>query len=95
MQRESKETEFYPDLPTPRLPLTLPLSKYTGTYFHPAYQNITIFLKDGALLAHRTKQTVSITEKLISTPELYKYSLNLYGHAIANSDILSHSGKEC
>jgi hypothetical protein len=56
----SDTPSFYPDLPSPRLPPTLPLANYTGTYHHPGYQNITIFLKDGALAANRTDITVSM-----------------------------------
>lgn len=35
-------TTFYPSLPSPRLPTTLPLSAYTGTYTHPGYQSLRI-----------------------------------------------------
>lgn len=35
-------TSFYPSLPSPRLPPTLPLSAYAGTYKHPGYQSLTI-----------------------------------------------------
>jgi hypothetical protein len=33
---------YYPNVPDPPLPLSLPLVNYTGTYFHPAYHNLTI-----------------------------------------------------
>lgn len=35
---------FYPSLPSPRLPTTLPLSAYAGTYTHPGYQSLRITL---------------------------------------------------
>ena len=35
-------TTFYPSLPSPRLPTTLPLSAYVGTYTHPGYQSLRI-----------------------------------------------------
>lgn len=56
--KQSDITGFYPDLPNPTLAPTLPLLNYAGTYHHPGYQNITIFLKDGALAANRTDTTV-------------------------------------
>lgn len=30
-------------MPSPPLPLSLPLSNYSGTYFHPAYSNVTLY----------------------------------------------------
>ena len=47
--------KFYPfeSRPNPPLTPTLPLQNYTGTYRHPAYQNITIFLEDNDLHANR------------------------------------------
>lgn len=39
---ENAITYFYPSLPSPRHPPTLPLSAYAGTYIHPGYQSITI-----------------------------------------------------
>ncbi|KAG4418237.1 hypothetical protein IFR04_008595 [Cadophora malorum] len=44
---------FYPNTPSPPLPATLPLANYTGTYFHPAYRNLTIYMKDDILHADR------------------------------------------
>jgi hypothetical protein len=35
---------LFPNIPSPTLPLSLPLESYTGTYSHPAYQNMTITL---------------------------------------------------
>jgi CubicO group peptidase (beta-lactamase class C family) len=37
-------SRFYPSLPSPPLPTTLPLSLYTGAYFHPGYGSVTIYL---------------------------------------------------
>jgi hypothetical protein len=44
---------YYPTIPTPPLPLSLPLHNYTGTYTHPSYHNLTIVLKDGKLHSDR------------------------------------------
>lgn len=35
---------LYPSIPSPIVPLTLPLRSYAGTYQHPAYKNLTIYL---------------------------------------------------
>ncbi|KAG0652787.1 hypothetical protein D0Z07_0667 [Hyphodiscus hymeniophilus] len=35
---------LYPHLPSRPLPLSLPLSSYAGTYRHPAYQTLTIYV---------------------------------------------------
>ncbi|OJJ44925.1 hypothetical protein ASPZODRAFT_134350 [Penicilliopsis zonata CBS 506.65] len=37
---------FYPSLPSPPLPTTLPLSLYTGTYLHPGYGSVTLYLDE-------------------------------------------------
>lgn len=56
-ERYEKALEnFYPN--SPRIAPTLPLANYTGTYFHPAYHNLTIMLKDGALAANRSDSAV-------------------------------------
>ncbi|KAG9236943.1 putative penicillin-binding protein [Amylocarpus encephaloides] len=41
---ENAPSIYYPSLPSPPFPLPLPLENYTGTYTHPAYQNLTIAL---------------------------------------------------
>jgi len=35
---------LYPSIPSPIVPLTLPLPSYAGTYQHPAYKSLTIYL---------------------------------------------------
>lgn len=45
---------FYPSIPHPPLQHSLSLSDYAGTYYHPAFRNLTIELKDGALFTNRT-----------------------------------------
>jgi hypothetical protein len=50
----------YPNIPNPRLPTTLPVQNYTGTYFNPGYNNITIEIKDGALYANRSDATLKV-----------------------------------
>ena len=34
---------IYPKRPSSIIPLSLPLSSYVGTYYHPAYQNLVIY----------------------------------------------------
>ena len=34
---------IYPNVPSPPLPLSLPLDNYTGTYEHPAYSRLTLY----------------------------------------------------
>ncbi|KAI0004426.1 beta-lactamase/transpeptidase-like protein [Xylariaceae sp. FL0662B] len=41
---ETAVQELYPDRADPPLPRQLPLEDYVGTYFHPAYRNVTIEL---------------------------------------------------
>lgn len=52
---------FYPSLPSPTLPTTLPLSAYAGTYSHLGYQTVTLYLDEGngiaSLRADRTSTT--------------------------------------
>ncbi|KAK9771568.1 putative Beta-lactamase/transpeptidase-like protein [Seiridium cardinale] len=40
--------DLYPNRSDPPLSRALPLKEYTGTYFHPAYRNITIEYSDAA-----------------------------------------------
>ncbi|KAH6647578.1 beta-lactamase/transpeptidase-like protein [Truncatella angustata] len=47
-QFDKAEDKLYPDRAQPPLPRALPLEEYTGTYFHPAYRNLTIALSDAA-----------------------------------------------
>ncbi|KAH8700965.1 beta-lactamase/transpeptidase-like protein [Talaromyces proteolyticus] len=50
---------FYPNLPSPTLPTAVSLQKYTGTYFHPGYQKVDIYLdkSSGVLRADREDTT--------------------------------------
>lgn len=41
---ETAVDELYPERADPPLPRTLPLAGYLGTYYHAAYQNITLEL---------------------------------------------------
>jgi hypothetical protein len=50
---EKAEERYYPTIPSPPLPLSLPLQNYTGTYNHPTYHNLTIIIKDGKLHSDR------------------------------------------
>jgi hypothetical protein len=52
--------KFYPDIPNPPIPHTLPLENYTGTYYNPGYRNVTIFEKDGALHINRQDATLKV-----------------------------------
>lgn len=47
-QFDKAKDELYPDRAQPPLPKALPLKEYTGTYFHPAYRNLTIDLSDAS-----------------------------------------------
>lgn len=38
------KSHFYPNIPAPPLPLSIAPSGYAGTYYHPAYHNMTIQL---------------------------------------------------
>jgi len=52
--------EIYPNLPSPRLIHSLPLSAYTGTYYHPSYRNFTLSEStstSGTLVGNRTDVT--------------------------------------
>ncbi|PKY04127.1 putative penicillin-binding protein [Aspergillus campestris IBT 28561] len=48
LERQMKEAvknarqTFYPTVPSPAPPPTLPIGKYTGNYWHPAYRQLTI-----------------------------------------------------
>lgn len=35
---------FFPSIPSPALPPTTPLTEYEGTYWHPGYQYLTVYL---------------------------------------------------
>ncbi|RDW94512.1 hypothetical protein BP5796_00275 [Coleophoma crateriformis] len=49
---------YYPHLPSPKLPLTLPIAAYTGTYHNAGYQNMTVTLtSEGSLHIDRTNAT--------------------------------------
>jgi len=57
---ENTWKEVYPNIPDPPLPTSLPLQNYTGTYFHPAYNNITLEIKNEALYANRSDATLKL-----------------------------------
>ncbi len=54
----NRTQSFYPHIPSPPLPPSLPLEDYTGTYFHAAYRNITIYLSEEGTL-HIKREDVS------------------------------------
>ncbi|KAF2674215.1 beta-lactamase/transpeptidase-like protein [Microthyrium microscopicum] len=41
--------DLYPNLPDSRLPLTVPLTDYTGSYWHAGYEELTVDLESGRL----------------------------------------------
>ncbi|OKL62779.1 hypothetical protein UA08_01859 [Talaromyces atroroseus] len=47
---ENSVQYLYPSLPSPTLPATLPLSAYAGTYYHPGYQTVTVYLDESNVL---------------------------------------------
>jgi hypothetical protein len=50
---QNASKRFYPSVPEPPVPATLPLQNYTGTYNNPGYHNITLSLKDDHLYFDR------------------------------------------
>lgn len=44
---------YYPHIPSPPLPLSLPLDRYAGTYFNAGYKNMTLAVRDGQLHCDR------------------------------------------
>jgi len=57
-ERAAKAVErFYPNLPETRQPCSLPLSDFAGTYSHPGYQTMNIYLGENGLKADRTETT--------------------------------------
>ncbi|KAF9875984.1 putative penicillin-binding protein [Colletotrichum karsti] len=55
----------YPERPENPLPPTLPSTALVGTYFHPAYQNLTLTLKDGS----NSTQGSSVASLVASTED--------------------------
>lgn len=49
-------SKYYPHIPKPALPTSLPIANYTGTYFHPAYRNATITIFNDVLKIDRSEQ---------------------------------------
>ena len=43
---ESHRAELFPVVPSPPLPMTLPVQNYSGKYLHPAYRDIDLKLQD-------------------------------------------------
>ncbi|KAK8044924.1 beta-lactamase/transpeptidase-like protein [Apiospora rasikravindrae] len=50
---DSAVDRLYPERTEQPLPPTLPLQKYAGTYYHPAYQNLTVEVDEGTPLGSR------------------------------------------
>jgi hypothetical protein len=53
---------FYPSLPSPRLPTTIPLSAYAGTYTHPGYQSLTITFNPKTKVMHADRSFITWSE---------------------------------
>ncbi|KXJ89720.1 putative penicillin-binding protein [Microdochium bolleyi] len=49
--------DYFPHRAQPPLPRALPTQQYTGTYYHPAYQNMVIFRNDGGSKEQRQAAT--------------------------------------
>ena len=47
--RSKAVNELYPKIPEPPIPLTLPITSYTGSYQHKGYGEFVVDLKDGKL----------------------------------------------
>jgi hypothetical protein len=52
--RENALQNLFPKIPSPPLPLTLPLEEYAGTYNQPAYHEMVIEVKEGRLYVNRS-----------------------------------------
>jgi CubicO group peptidase (beta-lactamase class C family) len=59
--------DLYPDRADPPLPPTLPIKKYTGTYFHTAYRNITLNLPPPAFDPERLNNRTLVADRSDST----------------------------
>lgn len=64
------KSNFYPSIPSPPLPLSLPLSAYEGTYHHPAYHNMTVVVAaspnddNSTFTIDRSNQTIAMSISL-------------------------------
>ena len=60
---------LFPSVPEPTLPLALPLTKYAGSYFHPAYRTLDLEVAKpprGVPVAEKTKEVLHcITRRLV------------------------------
>jgi hypothetical protein len=45
---------FYPAVPDPPIPASIPLLNYTGTYYNLGYHNVTLSLKNEKLFVNRS-----------------------------------------
>jgi hypothetical protein len=66
---------FYPSVPDPPIPASLPLENYAGTYHNPGYHNMTVSLKDDGLFVNRSDQTwkVEVDLKHVSGDHFMAY----------------------
>lgn len=55
---------FYPSLSLPHLPTTLPLSAYPGTYTHPGYQTLIIYLDQAENILRADRKNTTWPEDL-------------------------------
>ena len=55
---------FYPSVPDPPIPASLPLESYTGTYFNAGYHNVSIILKNDQLFFNRSEATWKVNADL-------------------------------
>ena len=55
---------FYPSVPDPPIPASLPLQNYTGTYYNPGYHNMTLTLKDDQLFVNRSDHAWKVSVDL-------------------------------
>lgn len=55
---------FYPALPSPRLPATLPISSYVGTYSHPAYRTLKIYFDTSKKILRADRKFTTWPEEL-------------------------------
>lgn len=55
---------FFPTLPSPALPQTLPLVSYAGTYYHAGYQTLTIYFDPSTKDLHADRSGSLMPEHL-------------------------------
>lgn len=48
---------FYPSIPNPLIPASLPLENHTGVYSNPGYHNVTLTMKEHHLFLNGSEHS--------------------------------------